>query len=120
MTHLFTSYELAVKLKYYGYDDICMGYFGIDYGKGPELVLVVCRNSNESLTRRDFIAAPLNQQVIEFVMKEVQSKYPSSQSISNADGSGVWKSGTYRRKVPSLTIEFNSMLDLAEKALKLI
>ena len=62
MKKQFVTYEVALKLKELGFDEECLGYFGIQ----NELKIEISYNSDPNLIRRNFISAPLWQQVIDW------------------------------------------------------
>lgn len=62
MKEQFVTYEIALKLKELGFDKKCFGYFGIQ----NEVEIEISYNSNPNLIRRNFISAPLWQQVIDW------------------------------------------------------
>ena len=116
MEELFVSYELAVKLKYAGFKEDCLAFFNDG--------VLTERNCVGYLINKEeypsLCTAPTHQQALDWVMRWLSSKYPSSVTIIQSDGSGVWKSSSYRKKAPSLTIEFDDLDGLTDKALKLI
>jgi len=63
MEKQFCGYEIALQLKELGFDEKCFGYFEI----AKEIKIEVSYNSDPNLIRRDFIAAPLWQQAIEYI-----------------------------------------------------
>ena len=58
----FIPYEQALALKKIGFDEQCFGYYGIE----NELNIEISYNLDHNLIRRNFIAAPLWQQVIDW------------------------------------------------------
>ena len=62
MKEQFVTYEIALKLKELGFNEKCFGYFGIQ----NEVEIEISYNSDLNLIRRNFISAPLWQQVIDW------------------------------------------------------
>ena len=62
MTNEFIPYEQALQLKQLGFDERCFAYY--DYQNN--IVYDIMNNSNYNYSRRDFISAPLYQQVFKF------------------------------------------------------
>ena len=59
----FVTYEIALALKELGFDEPCFGYYGIE----NELNFEISCNLDHNLTRRNFMTAPLWQQVIDWL-----------------------------------------------------
>ena len=66
MEEQFVTYEIALKLKELGFNEKCFGYFGIQ----NEVKIEISYNSDLNLIRRDFISAPLWQQVIDWLIEK--------------------------------------------------
>lgn len=66
MKHLFIPYELAVKLKKLGFDEDCFG--GFDAYKELRFDYVgMVKNSHFNMPPRNHVAAPLYQQVVDWL-----------------------------------------------------
>lgn len=82
MEKQFCGYEIALQLKELGFDEKCFGYFEI----AEKIKIEVSYNSDPNLIRRDFIAAPLWQQVISWF----REKHKINMLFIQSNHTGCW------------------------------
>jgi len=96
MKHLFVPYELAVKLKEVGFDENCFG--GFDAYKELRFDYIgYVNNSDFSMPPRNHTAAPLYQQVVDWLWdKHMIFISPTRESL----GSDEWEFGYHIEWLP--------------------
>lgn len=124
MNTKFVSYQIALKLKELGFNEKCFGYFTKDevffyfdvddfsssYTKNLDNLIV---NSVDKL----YCTAPLWQDAIDWLFKELDFYYPSLTLTVYLDKSGCWIQ-TKDDGVDELEIDFNNQEEMILKIIE--
>jgi len=118
MNHLFVPYELAVKLKDVGFNENCFG--GFDAYKELRFDYIgYVKNSDFSMPPRNHTAAPLYQQVVDWLREKHDLNI--GMSYFKIDTVSYWEYRIHYKDVYGQGGEYYHALTKAiEKALKLI
>lgn len=116
MNKLFVPYELAIKLREKGFDEECIMFFDLI----KQLSFFEHYNRTNS-TLKVFTTAPLYQQAIQFLLKELDFECPYLRIELYCDGSGNWiQPDDEVTGNPEVDISFDNLDEAIEKGLKLL
>lgn len=125
MKELFVPCELALKLKYKGFNEKCLAYYDEDSYRD---LIHTCEDRQEGNFIFDlnfpivddiYIRAPLYQQVFSWLLKKLDFNYPYLSLELFYDGSGCWHQ-TEDNVNDRIHFDFVNLNEAIEKALTLI
>lgn len=122
MKNLFVPFDIAKKLKIVGFNELCLAFY---YNNGDitqfNLGEDISGKRNVNLSSKDFVAAPLWQQVIDWLREEKGIHFEIIESNGIYSFTIKWHNGTYYNVMPLKGDKYYPALQSGiEKALELI